>query len=80
MSTKYGVCDLLEGKQGMPIKYGVMVNPNTQKLPGREMTLAQKMFRKFFYENSSYIETETLFIELTDPELAKETFGLDNTH
>jgi hypothetical protein len=29
------------------------------------MDLAQKLFRKFFYENSSFIESEAVFAEVT---------------
>ena len=38
------------------------------------------MFRKFFYENSSFIENQAIFAEITDPILAREELGLDNDH
>jgi len=41
------------------------------------MSLCQKLFRKFFYEHSSYIETETVFVEVTDSKLMNEVFGPD---
>lgn len=51
------------------VKYFVMFNP-CNKRPA-EMTLQQKIFRKFFYENSSHIENEVKFIEITDSRAAK---------
>lgn len=30
------------------------------------------MFRKFFYENSSFIESETIFVEITSQKLAQK--------
>ena len=40
------------------------------------MNLEQKMFRKFFYENSSFVESEAIFAEITDNKLAKEALGI----
>ena len=42
------------------------------------MSIYQKLFRKFFYENSSFMETETVFAEITDKKLAKRALGLEN--
>lgn len=42
------------------------------------MNFEQKMFRKFFYENSSFIESETIFAEITNKALAKEALGIEN--
>jgi hypothetical protein len=42
------------------------------------MNFEQKMFRKFFYENSSFIESETIFAEITNKSLAKEALGIEN--
>ena len=36
------------------------------------MRIEQKIFRKFFYENSSFIESESVFGEITDAELVKK--------
>lgn len=54
----------------------MVLNPNNQQFPGKEMTLTQKMFRKFFYENSSFIESEAIFAEITNKKLALEALGL----
>jgi hypothetical protein len=40
------------------------------------MKIEQKLFRKFFYENSSFIEGETVFAELIDLKVAKN-LGLE---
>ena len=34
------------------------------------MTLQQKLFRKFFYENSSFIDSEVKFLEVTNERVA----------
>ena len=34
------------------------------------MTLQQKLFRKFFYENSSFIDSEVKFLEITNERVA----------
>lgn len=68
--------ELFDGNRGQPIKYFLVLNPNNQSFPGKEMTLTQKMFRKFFYENSSFIESEAIFAEITDKKLALEALGL----
>ena len=36
------------------------------------MSISQKMFRKFFYENSSFIESETIFVEISNSKLASK--------
>jgi hypothetical protein len=56
----------------------MMHNTNRHRNAAKDMTLEQKMFRKFFYENSSFIESETAFIEITDPALAKTVLGIEN--
>ena len=70
--------ELLDGNRNQPIKYFFIWNPNNQLFPGKQMTLSQKMFRKFFYENSSYIESETVFAEITNKDLAEKALGLIN--
>ena len=40
------------------------------------MTIEQKMFRKFFYENSSFIENEAIFAEITNEKVARDELGL----
>jgi hypothetical protein len=39
------------------------------------MCLQQKLFRKFFYENSGFIDSEVKFIEVTNERVAQR-FGL----
>ena len=34
------------------------------------------MFRKFFYENSGFMESETIFAEITNKKLAAEALNL----
>ena len=38
------------------------------------------MFRKFFYENSSFIESETVFAEITNADLALRALNLNSDH
>ncbi len=44
------------------------------------MNIEQKMFRKFFYENSRFIEEDSVFVEITNEEIAKEYIGIDSEH
>ena len=44
------------------------------------MSVHQKLFRKFFYENSSFMDSETVFAEITDPQLAKRALGIENAN
>ena len=39
------------------------------------MSVQQKLFRKFFYENSSFLDSEVKFIEITNTRVA-ERFGI----
>ena len=58
IGTEDELFDLLDANRGQPIKYFFIVNRNDQKNPGREMNMQQKIFRKFFYENSSFMDSE----------------------
>ena len=79
ISTEDELSDVLVANRGQPINYFAMLNPiDSKKNPAKDMTLEQKMFRKFFYENSSFIESETVFFEITNPKLAKDALGIDN--
>lgn len=71
ISTEDDLFDIFDGNRNQPIKYFVIYNPGTQINPGKDMNLTQKMFRKFFYENSNFIDSETFFIEIQKAELAK---------
>ena len=54
--------DAFEVNKGTNVKYVVMCNPGGHASP-QDMTLQQKLFRKFFYENSGFIESEVKFIK-----------------
>lgn len=45
----------------------------------KDMTLQQKLFRKFFYENSGFIDYEVRFIEITNARVAAK-LGLDDDY
>ena len=51
------------------MKYFLIYNP-LPKNP-KNMSIQQKIFRKFFYENSSFINNEATFIEITNQRIAK---------
>ena len=70
IKTQDELFDLLDANRGSPVKYFFIVNQNNQKNPGKDMNMHQKIFRKFFYENSSFIDSEVVFAEITDPKLA----------
>ena len=76
IGTEDDLFELLDSNRNQPIKYFFIFNPNNQKFPAKQMNLTQKMFRKFFYENSSFMESETIFAEITDKKLAAEALGL----
>jgi hypothetical protein len=61
--------DALEVNKGSNVKYVVICNPRNHKSPA-DMTLQQKLFRKFFYENSSFIDSEVKFLEITNERVA----------
>ena len=46
------------------------------------MSLSQKFFRKFYYENSGFIDSETVFFEITNPNLlnTNEVFAAQNVN
>lgn len=60
--------DLFDLHRNEPHKYICMVK-NIQSEP-KDFSLQNKMFRKFFYENSAPIEDLMTFVEVTTPSLA----------
>ena len=72
--------ELLEASKNENTKYFFVLNPNNQANPSKDMTVEQKMFRKFFYENSSFVDGEAIFAEITDPTLALEQLSIANEH
>ena len=77
VSTEDELFDLLDANRNQPIKYFVMANTASSKSdPAMEMTLEQKLFRKFFYENSSFIDSECVFVEITDLKVAEQCLGI----
>ena len=44
------------------------------------MNIEQKMFRKFFYENSKFIEEDSVFVEITNEQIAKEYLDIESEH
>jgi hypothetical protein len=63
------VYDAFEVNKGSNVKYVMVCNPGGHSSPS-EMTLQQKLFRKFFYENSGFIESEVKFVEVTNERVA----------
>ncbi|TNV85361.1 hypothetical protein FGO68_gene3696 [Halteria grandinella] len=61
--------DAFEVNKGTNVKYLLICNPGTHASPA-DMSLQQKLFRKFFYENSTFLESECKFIELTNKRVA----------
>lgn len=59
-----------------PHKY-ICIVKNANSEP-KNYTLQNKMFRKFFYENSAPIEDMVTFLEVTSPRLAVK-LGLTGT-
>lgn len=72
--------ELLDLNRGSPSKYFFILNQNNHTNPGQQMTIHQKLFRKFFYENSSFMDSETIFAEIIDPKLAKRALGIQNSN
>lgn len=56
------IYDALEVNKGNNVKYVIICNGEQVS----EMNLQQKLFRKFFYENSSFMDSEVKFIEVTN--------------
>lgn len=68
--------DAFEVNKGSNVKYMLICNPGGHASPA-DMTLQQKLFRKFFYENSSFIDSEVKFIEITNEKVAAR-IGLES--
>lgn len=68
------IYDAFEVNKGNNVKYVMICNSETNI---SEMNLQQKLFRKFFYENSSFMDSEVKFIEVTNQRVA-ERIGLDS--
>ena len=68
------VDDLYEAfdvNKGTNVKYVLVYNPGGQR-HARLMTVQQKLFRKFFYENSNFLEPEVKFLEVTSAAVAQQ--------
>ena len=70
IGTEDDLFELLEINKGQPTKYFLILNEGRSN--PKDMSLSQKMFRKFFYENSSFIESETIFVEISNSKLANK--------
>ena len=46
--------------------------------PKKSLNMQQMLFRKFFYENSSYFDEETVFAEVSNKTLALQALGLSS--
>ncbi|CDW83935.1 UNKNOWN [Stylonychia lemnae] len=68
--------EALEANKGSNVKYVIMLNTKQWSTP-RDMTVQQKLYRKFFYENSSFLENEVKFIEITSNRVAHR-FGIQS--
>lgn len=66
--------DVLEINRGTNTKYFIILN--TGSAVPKDFSIQQKLFRKFFYENSSFIEEEAVFLEITDKRVAQK-IGID---
>ena len=62
--------DAFEVNKGTNVKYVIMSNNPQTYATTSGMTLQQKLFRKFFYENSGFIESEVKFVEVTNERVA----------
>lgn len=71
--------DIFEVNKGSNVKYLLCYNPIDQFKNPADMPLQAKLFRKFFYENSSFIETEFKFLEITNKRVAERAFGKEFT-
>lgn len=61
--------DAFEVNKGSNVKYLVMVNTRDHQNPS-QMSLQQKLYRKFFYENSGFLDSEVKFLEITNERVA----------
>eukprot|EP00347_Sterkiella_histriomuscorum_P001728 403370913 len=68
--------DAFEVNKGTNVKYVIICNPKNWKSP-KDMTIQQKLFRKFFYENSAFIDSEVKFIEISNIRVAQR-LGIEN--
>ena len=62
--------DLFDLHRGEAYKYVCMYKPLTVASKPKDFSLQNKMFRKFFYENSAPIEDMLTFVEVTHSRLA----------
>jgi len=65
--------------RGLPVKYFcTFVNKNLTRPSAlaEDLTLQNKLLRKFFYENSSFMEDIAEFVEVSDATTAKMLGGL----
>lgn len=80
VGSKEELFELLEVNRESSKKYFFILNKNNYMNPGKDMNVEQKMFRKFFYENSRFIEEDSVFVEITDPKIANECLGILSEH
>ena len=62
--------DILDANKELPVKYFMMLKDKDIK--PKDFTLQNKLFRKFFYENSSSLDDVTHFVEITNQNIAKK--------
>ena len=62
--------DILDANRELPVKYFMILKDKNVK--PKDFTLQNKLFRKFFYENSSSLEDVAIFVEVTNPNIAKK--------
>jgi len=69
--------DAFEVNKDSNVKYLIIVNPRNHQSPS-DMSLQQKLFRKFFYENSGFMDSEVRFLEITNERVGARV-GLTGT-
>jgi hypothetical protein len=71
--------DLVEMNKGLPVKYFctfVNKKASTSSAQAEDLTLQNKLLRKLFYENSSFMEDISEFVEISDAQCAERLGGL----
>jgi hypothetical protein len=58
--------DAFDVNKNSNVKYLIMVNNPRNRSSPADMSLQQKLFRKFFYENSGFMDSEVKFLEITN--------------
>ena len=70
MQTLDDLYDILDANKELPVKYFMMLKDKAIK--PKDFTLQNKLFRKFFYENSSSLDDVAHFVEITNYNIAKK--------